>query len=159
MRGSLVNIGDTKRVDNIIPKILMYPNATNKNNDLVERELSYKIVGVLFKTHKDRGRYCRERQYADTVEQVLKEVGLKYQREMPILVDGRKSNFVDFCIEGKIFLDLKSKSFITKEDYYQMQRYLVASNKELGIIANFRQRMLKPKRVLNGKFKKDNSGH
>ena len=46
-------------------------------------------------------------------------------------------------------LELKSKRLITKDDYYQTQRYLVALGKELGILANFRQRYLTPKRVLN----------
>ena len=34
-----------------------------------------------------------------------------------------------------------------------MQRYLTTYKKKLGIIVNFRQKYLKPKRVLNSKFK------
>jgi len=128
-------------------------------NKIVEKELSYKIVGMLFKIHQKLGRYCKERQYADALENSLKENGLDYKREMPIATEDRKSNFVDFCINDKILLDLKAKSFIEKEDYYQMQRYLSASNMELGLVANFRQKLLKPKRILNSGFKKDNSGN
>ncbi|MEK7500546.1 MAG: GxxExxY protein [Patescibacteria group bacterium] len=133
----------------------MYPNTTNK---IVEKELSYKIVGILFNVHQKLGRYCTERQYADAVENILKEKGVAYEREKPIIVEGRKSSFVDFCIENKILLDAKAKSFITKEDYYQMKRYLTADSRELGLIVNFRQKLLKPKRILNSK-PKHNSEH
>jgi len=61
---------------------------------------------------------------------------------------------VDFIIENKIIIDIKAKKFITKEDYYQMLRYLKGANLELGIIYNFRNTYLKPKRVLNSAFKK-----
>jgi len=40
-----------------------------------------------------------------------------------------------------------------------MLRYLEAANLELGIIYNFRNTYLKPKRILNSKFKNpDNPG-
>ena len=58
-------------------------------------------------------------------------------------------NKVDFLIEDKIILELKASRMLTKEDYYQAKRYLVALHKELGILVNFRQRFLTPKRVLN----------
>jgi len=42
-----------------------------------------------------------------------------------------------------------AKRIITKEDYQQMQRYLKGAQLELGLIINFRDMYLKPKRVLN----------
>ena len=62
----------------------------------------------------------------------------------------------------KIPLDFKAKAFITREDYYQMQRYLNAANLELGIIVNFRPYQLSYKRVLNSSYSgysDKNSGH
>ena len=58
-------------------------------------------------------------------------------------------NIPDFIIDDKIILDLKAKPIVTKEDYYQMKRYLKSSQKRLGIIVNFRQPHLYPKRILN----------
>ena len=52
-------------------------------------------------------------------------------------------------IEDKIVIDIKAKRIITKSDYFQMKRYLTSSNKKLGIIVNFRQRFLTPKRIVN----------
>ena len=125
---------------------------TNKNK-LVHPELSYKIAGVLFKVHNKLGRFCREIQYGDLLEIEFKKAGLFFEREkvLPIEIISQKdiSNKVDFCIENKILLDLKSKKFITKEDYFQMTRYLKFSKMELGLIVNFRSTYLKPKRVIN----------
>ncbi len=119
---------------------------------MVEKDLSYKIVGILYNIHKELGRYCKERQYGDKFEVLLKEQNMSYRREVPISVVGRKSNFADFCIADRILVEFKAKQIITREDYFQMQRYLVLHNKELGILVNFRQRILRPKRVLNSQF-------
>jgi len=119
---------------------------------LVEKELSYKVVGLLYKTQRELGRYCKERHYGDHFENLLKKEGMKFVREYPIELDGRKSNFVDFFIEDTLLVDFKCKPFLTKEDYYQMRRYLEITKKELGLIVNFRNRYLKPKRVLNTKL-------
>ena len=128
----------------------MYSNYPNKK--ILYKELSYKLNGLLFKTHKELGRFCRERQYADFFESLLKDNNLSYKKEFEITKFNSispKGNRVDFFIENAIIVDFKAKSFITTEDYIQMQRYLQSSNIELGIIVNFRTKYLKPKRVLN----------
>jgi GxxExxY protein len=55
-------------------------------------------------------------------------------------------------VEGKIPVDIKAKKFITKEDYDQMQRYLEAADKKLGLIVNFRMTYVKPKRIINSRY-------
>ena len=123
---------------------------TNLQRDkVIEKELSYKLGGIFFEIQKELGRFCRERQYGDLLEVKLKEASLSYQREHPIEIGGRKSNFADFVIEGRILVDLKAKSVVDKEDYYQVKRYLEVAGKELGLIVNFRDKYLKPKRILN----------
>jgi len=129
----------------------MYSNATNQDKVLF-RELSYEVCGLCFKVHNTLGRFRNERQYGDALETLLKDGKISYQRELilPSSFPGEKEirNRVDFVTEDKIILDLKAKPVITKEDYYQMQRYLVSHNKSLGIIVNFRLKYLAPKRVL-----------
>jgi len=61
-------------------------------------------------------------------------------------------NIPDFIIDNKIVVDLKNKDFITKEDYFQIQRYLQSCGKKLGLIVNFRQKRLYPKRILNKNY-------
>ncbi|MFQ6049527.1 MAG: GxxExxY protein [Candidatus Paceibacterales bacterium] len=124
-----------------------------RKRDLIHPKLSYLINGLLFKAHNSLGRFRNEKQYADALEELLKENGIRYQREVPLpkSFKGEKArrNIPDFLIDNKIILDIKAKRLITKEDYYQVRRYLVSYKKKLGIIINFRQRSLAPKRVLN----------
>ena len=116
---------------------------------IVEKDLSYKLVGIFFKVHRALGRYCRERQYADALEQALRREHIRYRREHALPIAGINSNRVDFYVEDRILVDLKAKPFIKKEDYYQMRRYLEGANAKLGFIVNFRTLYLHPKRVLN----------
>ena len=120
-------------------------------SELFHKELSFEINGLLFKTHNELGRFCREKQYADFFEGLLKEKGLMYEREKEVPITGINNlhtNKVDFLIEWKVLVDFKAKPLITKEDYYQMNRYLDASGLKLGLIVNFRNGYLKPIRVV-----------
>ncbi|MFH1946860.1 MAG: GxxExxY protein [Candidatus Magasanikbacteria bacterium] len=121
---------------------------------ILYKDLSYEITELCFKVQKKLGRFCREIQYANEFEKMLIESKIKYKREYRLnnfKVDSPKGNIVDFLIEDKIIIDLKAKKFITKEDYNQMQRYLQSADLELGMVINFRNTYLKPKRILNSK--------
>jgi len=123
---------------------------------ILHKDLSYKITGLLFKTHKELGRFRNEKQYADYFENLLKDEGLSYKREYrfkdPQYGNNKVRCVCDFIIEDKIILEFKAKNFITKEDYYQTKRYLITLNLELAVIINFRQYRLAPKRVLNSAY-------
>ena len=127
---------------------------------IIEKENSYIITGLCFKVQKKLGRFCRERQYCDEFESLLESEKIPYKREFEIQDlnhDSPAGNKVDFMIYGKIPVDFKAKNYITKEDYFQMQRYLSAAKAELGMIVNFRDSHLKPKRVVNSSFNSGNS--
>jgi GxxExxY protein len=120
--------------------------------DLVFPELSYEISGLLFEVHNELGRYCGEKQYGDLLENKLQKNKILYERErvLPASFEGEQSrNRVDFLIEDKIIIELKCKRINERNDFYQLKRYLIALRKRLGLLVNFRERYLKPKRVLN----------
>lgn len=125
----------------------------NLQSKLLYPELSYQLTGILFAVHNELGRFCNEKQYGDGVERHLKERSVMYEREriLPLSFEGESvgRNKIDFLVDEKILLELKATRILTKEDYYQAKRYLVALHKELGILVNFRQRFLTPKRILN----------
>ena len=115
--------------------------------------LSYELVGVCFQVHNELGPFARERQYCDRLEQLLISSKILYQREVKINFRSANNevggNIADFIIDGKIILECKAKRCLTRNDYHQVQRYLRATNKELGLLVNFNEKHLKTKRVLN----------
>lgn len=118
---------------------------------IIHKELSYRITGILFDVHNELGRFCRERQYADAFESMLKENNICYEREKELPLDIIENDFtnrVDFAISNRLLVDLKAKPLVTKDDYYQMNRYLEAAGYDLGFIVNFRNKYLKPIRVI-----------
>lgn len=123
----------------------------NDTNKIIFPELSYKLVGLLFEAHNKIGRFGREKQYSDFLEKLFKTNRIIFEREkvLPVgCLENKFTNRVDFGVEGQILLELKAKPIVTKEDYYQMNRYLDASGYKLGIIVNFRRQYLQPIRVI-----------
>lgn len=132
---------------------MLIPQIGITKKEIIYPELSYKLCGLFFDVHRTLGRYLNEKQYGDAFEKLLIGNRVNYLREKSLepSFDGEKNrrNIPDFIIEDKIIVDFKSKDFITKEDYFQIQRYLKSCGKRLGMIVNFRQQHLYPKRILN----------
>jgi GxxExxY protein len=123
---------------------------------IIHKELSYKIVGILFAVHSQLGNRYQEKYYQRAIEQGLRDLGIKFKKEIP--VDLRFNNkkigkyLLDFLIENVIILEVKAIPRLTPKDFKQVLAYLMAANIELGIIANFRTESLTYKRILNSKF-------
>lgn len=123
----------------------MNTNKKQINSKVIHPELSYTITGILFDVHNELGQYAREKQYGDLIEKKLKEIEMSYKREIPISDSG---NILDFIIDNKIVLELKAARILTKENYRQIQNYLQQTNIKLGLLVNFRNKYLKPARVI-----------
>ncbi len=127
---------------------------------VIYKDLSYKICGLLYKAHNNLGRYKNEKQYADYFEELLKENGYKYIREYKLIPsfkgEAKGRNICDFIVEDKIIIEFKAKRFLSKEDYYQVKRYLSCLGLRLAILVNFRQKYLSAKRILNNELLKIN---
>lgn len=125
--------------------------------DIVYPDLSFQVNGILFTVRKKLGRFRNEEQYCDGIEQELKRLKIDYEREKILdqSFENEKPgrNKVDFLIDNRIVLEVKAKQFITKEDYYQVRRYLSSLNKKLAILVNMRRYYVNPKRILNSEVK------
>ncbi len=108
-------------------------------------ELSYLINGILFDVKKELGQYAREKQYGDLLEKKLKEKGILYKREVSV---GNTGNIIDFLIDDKIVVELKAVRFVTKDNFRQIQNYLQQTQIKLGLLVNFRDKFLKPARII-----------
>ena len=122
---------------------------------IIHKDLCYILNGIFFEVHNKLGRFCEHDQYADAIEILLKKKGIKYEREIKVpiafLGEGIRGNRLDFVIKGIIPIDVKAKRCITMKDYAQIQRYLKAKNRILGIVVNFRDKSINSKRILNSK--------
>ncbi|HVY67452.1 MAG TPA: GxxExxY protein [Patescibacteria group bacterium] len=138
----------------------MDPNDTNnaniKNSKLLYKDLSYAVVGVLISAHNEPGPYGKEKQYAGAVKKIFKAKGISYIRELRV---GDNGNILEMVVEDKIALEFKAKRITTKEDYYQVQRYLQATGLKLALLVNFRDKLIKPKRILRIENWNDSASH
>ncbi len=124
---------------------------TTNNLGIVYPELSYIIVGLAFEVHNELGQFAREKQYADLLERKLVEIGIPYKREFRI---GDSGNILDFLVGDveKIILELKTVRVVGREQFRQIQNYLQQTKYELGILINFSDKYLRPKRILRIKM-------
>jgi len=123
--------------------------------ELVHPELSYKLVGILFKVYKELGGGYQEKIYQAAIKRELikNRIGFLEQVNVDLLYDGNKlSNYrLDFIIEHKIVLELKVTPKFTPRDIMQVLSYLKQSNLQLGILASFNRQDIFFKRILRGR--------
>ena len=109
---------------------------------LLYPELSNRILGIAMQLHREMGCGFKEKVYQDAFEVLLKEVGIKYEREkhIDLVFHGIKLEhdfYYDFLIEDKIGVELKAMSEIIGEYEAQIINYLHVSNHKLGLLLNF----------------------
>lgn len=130
----------------------MHESTTNHTNTIIYPELSYLIMGILFEVSNKLGNKYQEKHYQRAIETKLKATKIKFKREVPIIVtfDGAElGKFkIDFIIENKIVLETKTVWRLTPSDLKQVLRYLEATKLRLGILANFRHKLLEYRRIV-----------
>lgn len=109
-------------------------------------------MGILFEVHNKLGSKYQEKHYQRAIEIKLKSADFTFRREKKVSVEfeGRKlGNFyVDFIVENKIIVEIKTVAAITNDMIRQVLRYLESTNLKLAIIANFRHSPLECRRVV-----------
>lgn len=125
--------------------------GTNKR--IIYPELSYKVMGVLFKVHNKLGSSYQEKYYQRAIVKELENQKIPFNREKQIELTYEDEKigkyFLDFVIDDKIVLEVKAVPFIKREWTNQVVAYLVSTGLPLAIIANFRTSRLTYKRIVN----------
>jgi len=133
----------------------MEPKTQTKNirEDLVHKELCFKIVGILLEVYNTLGYGYAEKVYQKAIAAALKAAGLNFveQLYMPVIFQGKVvgKNYFDFLIEGTVVLEIKKGDYFSNIHIKQVYQYLLSKNLELGILAYFAPRALKWKRIVN----------
>ena len=105
----------------------------------------FEINGICFYVQNKLGRFAKEKQFCDSMEERAKELGLPCRRE---LVATGTGNRIDLVFFDKILVEVKAKPFLNQDDFAQVQRYLKVLNLELGLLINFWAKSALPHRVL-----------
>ena len=91
---------------------------TNDTNKIIHKELSYRINGILFDIHNSLGRYCREKQYGDVLETVLKKNNIQYEREKHLPLKIIDNKFLQNQFKNKIKKTEKERNEYRNEHHH-----------------------------------------
>ena len=122
--------------------------------ELIHKELSYKIIGILYRIYNAMGAGFQEKYYQSAIRRVLEKEKIPYLEQVKVNINVEGTNigryYIDFIIDHKIVLEIKSKSFFSHKDIRQVLGYLKKSGIELGLLASFSPEGVKIKRILRG---------
>jgi len=105
-------------------------------------DISYKIIGCVYKVHSALGPGLLESTYEVCLEHELLKEGLKVERQkaLPVFYDDIKLDAgyrIDLLVEDQIILELKSVEKIAPIHKAQLMTYLKLSKLKLGLLLNF----------------------
>ena len=123
-------------------------------NSIVYKEESYAIRGAIIEVSKELGCGFLERVYQDALELEFRLRNIPYEREkkIQIMYKGKplgEPYRADFVCYGKIIIELKAVKTLEDTHYAQILNYLKATKMKLGILVNFHDTFIVPKRIVN----------
>lgn len=124
------------------------------NQHIIYKEESYRIIGVCMEIHRAMGRGFLESVYSEILEVEFTKEKIPFEREkrLDLYYNNIKLNKyfkADFICFDEIILEIKAVSYLTDVFSKQLQNYLKATNKTLGILINFGEASLVYKRIIN----------
>ena len=125
--------------------------------EIVEKELSYKIVQAAYEVFNGLGPGFLEKIYQEAMVLVLRKNGRKVevQKSVPIIFLEKQIgvHVLDIVVDGRIILELKAVSEIAPIHKQQALSYLKATGLQPALIINFGAHRLQVARVVNTKQK------
>lgn len=108
---------------------------------LLYKEESYLIQGGAFNIYKQFRNRHKEKVYHRALIEYLRNKGLRVETEkqIPIYFEGNKVGIYipDIVINDCIFIELKCKPRLTRDDVKQFWHYLKGSEYRVGYLMNF----------------------
>lgn len=112
-----------------------------QTDKLVHKELTYRIIGLLYKVHTALGCGFPEKVYQRALELEFMKENIPYEteKEFPVSYDGQiVGRFrLDIVVDGKVILELKAVERLPKVFRDQVISQLKASPYEIGLLVNF----------------------
>lgn len=122
-------------------------------SNIIYKNESYDIVGVLFDVYNNLGSGFSEIVYKDAIEYEFKNLNIPFQREKEYHVNYKDTVlkhkfYADFVVFDKIILEIKSVENIHDKHIAQCINYLKVSGNRLALLANFHKDLLDYKRIV-----------
>lgn len=146
-RTKLYNVNLSNQIPQMRPNL---PKSHPNNSKLLYPEFSYKITGLLFKTFNKLGGLLQERYYYSYLKQLFDQEKIAYEFQKSYKIANNYRYFIDFIVDHKIVLELKSAKRFNKKDIDQVMNYLRKSKLDLAILARFGSNGVTTKRILRG---------
>jgi GxxExxY protein len=123
-----------------------------KKIELLYEELSYKIIGAAIEVHKVLGCGFLEAVYEEALTHEFDLRDIKFDRQKSLKIKYKdiiaKEYIADFLVDDKIIVELKAMKCLTDIEEAQLQNYLKATGKKIGLLFNFGEKSLKYKRII-----------
>jgi len=120
---------------------------------VIYKELSYKIVGILYDVYNELGYGYQEKVYEKAIAKSLIENKIVFLRQAPYQIVFRGEiigrNYIDFVVENKIVLEIKRGDYFSQKNIEQIKRYLAVTGLQLAILAHFTSSGVKIFRAFN----------
>ncbi len=114
--------------------------------------LCYRINGICMKIHSEVGPGFPEEYYQRALEIEFSEQHISFEPQRPVPFLYRDSllgmNYLDFLIEEKIILEIKSVHALTNVHLFQVLKYIGVTGLEIALLINFGREKLECRRVL-----------
>ena len=121
--------------------------------ELLYEDITEKIIGAAFKVFNTLGQGLPEKIYQSALEYELKDLGIKFHRELYCDIkyeNHRVGSFrLDFLVENKVAVEIKARDEIHKKDISQLLTYLKVKLIKVGLLIVFTCSGVKFKRFVN----------
>ena len=121
--------------------------------ELVEKELTQKVIGAAMEVHGILGCGFLEAVYQEALEIELGLRGIRFSRQPDIKIKYKshtlsKTYQPDLLVEGRLVVELKALDRIGAVEESQLLNYLKATGIKVGLLINFGGRSLEWKRMI-----------
>ena len=115
---------------------------------MTENEISYKVIGAAINLHKQLGPGLLESAYENALSYDLKNIGLEVEQQVSMPFKYKDVYLevgyrIDLMIENKVILEIKSVDKLAPVHFAQTLTYLKLSEKKLGLLINFNEKIIK----------------
>lgn len=122
------------------------------DNNLLHSDLTERIIGCAYNVYSSLGSGFLEKVYENALAIKLSKTGLKVEQQSPLKIYFEDElvgeYFADLLVDGKVILELKAVTELSKIHEVQLVNYLKATGIKVGLLINFGEKIKIIRRVV-----------